>query len=296
MIHLKKILPNKLILLIFLFLISCNYKIEVDLIIHNGILYSLDDNNNIHEAIAIKNNKIIATGKNNQILNKFQSIKKMDLKGKAMYPGFIDAHCHFLAYGLQTEMVDLSSAKSFNEIIETLKKSDKTERKKWLIGYGWDQNQWKEKEWPNNKLLNVNFSNTNVVIYRIDGHALMANRTAIKNSKINFDTIIEGGHIEKINNEFTGIFIDNAMDLIVENIPKPNDISKKRALIKAQEDCFSLGLTTVDIAGLNKEDVDLIDRLQKTNELKIKVYAMLSDNQENFDYFIDSVGTPLKTE
>ena len=296
MIHLKKILPNKLILLIFLFLISCNYKIEVDLIIHNGILYSLDDNNNIHEAIAIKNNKIIATGKNNQILNKFQSIKKMDLKGKAMYPGFIDAHCHFLAYGLQTEMVDLSSAKSFNEIIETLKKSDKTERKKWLIGYGWDQNQWKEKEWPNNKLLNVNFSNTNVVIYRIDGHALMANRTAIKNSKINFDTIIEGGHIEKINNEFTGIFIDNAMDLIVENIPKPNDISKKRALIKAQEDCFSLGLTTVDIAGLNKEDVDLIDRLQKTNELKIKVYAMLSDNQENFDYFIDSVGTPLKTK
>ena len=129
MIHLKKILPNKLILLIFLFLISCNYKIKVDLIIHNGILYSLDDNNNIHEAIAIKNNKIIATGKNNQILNKFQSIKKMDLKGKAMYPGFIDAHCHFLAYGLQTEMVDLSTAKSFNEIIEILKKSDKTKGK-----------------------------------------------------------------------------------------------------------------------------------------------------------------------
>ena len=277
-------------------MISCNYKTEVDLIIHNGILYSLDDNNNIHEAIAIKNNKIIATGKNNQILNKFQSIKKIDLKGKAMYPGFIDAHCHFLAYGLQTEMVDLSSAKSFNEIIKILKKFDKTEREKWLIGYGWDQNQWKEKEWPNNKLLNVNFSNTNVVIYRIDGHALMANRAAIKNSKINFDTIIEGGYIEKINNEFTGIFIDNAMDLLVENIPKPNDISKKRALIKAQEDCFSLGLTTVDIAGLNKEDVDLIDRLQKTKELKIKVYAMLSDNQENFDYFIDSVGTPLKTE
>ena len=112
------------ILLIFLIicLSSCNNKIEVDLISHNGIIYSLDDNNNVYEATAFKNGKIIDIGKTHQILNKYQSKNKIDLKGKTAYPGFIDAHCHFLYYGLQLAMVDLSSAKSFEEIIEILKK------------------------------------------------------------------------------------------------------------------------------------------------------------------------------
>ena len=86
------------------------------------------------------------------------------------------------------------------------------------------------------------------------------------------------------------------MDLIMNNIPEPTQQNKKIALLKAQQKCISLGLTTVDIAGLNRSDIELIDKLQKTDELKIKVYAMLSDNQENFNYFIDSIGQPIKTD
>ena len=190
MMSLKK---NHSIRLILIFLIlgfnSCNNKIEVDLISHNGIIYSLDDNNNVFEATAFKNGKIIDIGKTHQILNKYQSKNKLDLQGKIAYPGFIDAHCHFLYYGLQLAMVDLSSANSFEEIIEILKKNNDKNDGDWLIGYGWDQNQWKDKNWPNNKLLNKNFNNINVVLNRIDGHAIMVNETAIKTAKVPTDTL-----------------------------------------------------------------------------------------------------------
>ena len=296
MIYLKKNHSNRLIL-IFLILgfNSCNNKIEVDLISHNGIIYSLDDNNNVFEATAFKNGKIIDIGKTHQILNKYQSKNKLDLQGKIAYPGFIDAHCHFLYYGLQLAMVDLSSANSFEEIIEILKKNNDKNDGDWLIGYGWDQNQWKDKNWPNNELLNKNFNNINVVLNRIDGHAIMVNETAIKTAKVPTDTVVSGGYIEKINGKVTGLFMDNAMSLILEKIPEANEEQKKKALLKAQQDCISLGLTTADIAGLNRKDIELINNLHKTGELKIKVYAMLSDNKENFHYFIDSIGKPLKT-
>ena len=296
MIYLKKNHSNRLIL-IFLILgfNSCNNKIEVDLISHNGIIYSLDDNNNVFEATAFKNGKIIDIGKTHQILNKYQSKNKLDLQGKIAYPGFIDAHCHFLYYGLQLAMVDLSSANSFEEIIEILKKNNDKNDGDWLIGYGWDQNQWKDKNWPNNELLNKNFNNINVVLNRIDGHAIMVNETAIKTAKVPIDTVVSGGYIEKINGKVTGLFMDNAMSLILEKIPEAKEEQKKKALLKAQQDCISLGLTTVDIAGLNRKDIELINNLHNTGELKIKVYAMLSDNKENFHYFIDSIGKPLKT-
>ena len=230
-----------------------------------------------------------------QILNKYSSTKTIDLKGLFAYPGFIDAHCHFLAYGLQQGMVDVSSAKSFQETIDILKKNIDKQNKNWLVGYGWDQNQWKDKNWPNNDLLNEHFKDLNIVLNRIDGHVIMANEMAIKTAKIALDTTIEGGYIEKIDKKITGLFVDNAMNLILEKIPKPDESSKKKALLKAQEDCISLGLTTVDIAGLNKEDIELIDKLHSSKELKIKVFAMLTDNENNFKYFLDTLAEPYKT-
>ena len=283
----------------FLLLISfsgCKNKIEADLISHNGAIYSLDDNNNIYEAIAVKNGKIIALGKNDQILNKYTSEKNIDLKGFTVFPGFIDAHCHFLEYGLQKNMVDVSDAQSFKETIELLKLNQDKVADNWLVGYGWDQNKWGDKNWSNNKLLNENFKNINVILKRIDGHVIMANQKAIQSLKIPIDTIILGGYIEKIDGIVTGLFVDNAMSLILDRLPESNEISKKKAILKAQSDCLAFGLTTIDIAGINKKDIDLLEKLHSTDELKIKVYAMLSNNEENFKFYIDSLGHPYKTK
>ena len=92
----------------------------------------------------------------------------------------------------------------------------------------------------------------------------MANKRAILTAKINPDTTIYGGHIEIINHELTGIFVDNAMDLILNHVPIPSEETNKKALITAQNTCFSLGLTTVDIAGLTKGSVELIDKLHNS--------------------------------
>ena len=292
----NKTLGYSIVLFFCLHTVSCISKTEIDLIAHNANLYSLNDNKDIFEAIAINNGKIIALGKNNQLLNKYKAKTVLDLEGKYVYPGFIDAHCHFLTYGLQQEMVDISKAKSFQEIIGILNDYQNQKQKDWIIGYGWDQNQWEDKKWPNNEILNTHFPNTCVVLNRIDGHAIMANNKAITTAKIPMDTVVSGGYIEKIEDSFTGLFIDNAMDLISSKIPSPNEAEKKSALLKAQQDCFSLGLTTVDIAGLNIVDIELIKKLHKTGELKMKIYAMLSDNIENFNYYVDSIGEPIKNE
>ena len=164
----------------------------------------------------------------------------------------------------------------------------------WLIGNGWDQNKWPNKKWPTNRALNDAFPNHNVVINRIDGHALMANEKAIVSSNINMDTTVFGGHIEIIEGKPTGIFVDNAMDLILNQIPEPSEELKKSRLLKLKK-LLAKGLTTVDIAGLIKEDIELIDKLHKTDELEIKTYIMLADNEENFQHYVFEKNAPLKS-
>ena len=284
------------IFIVICFLSGCISKENVELIIHNGKIYSLDVNEKIHEAMAIQNGKIISLGKNNQILNKYQSNHKIDLKGNVVYPGFIDAHCHLLSYGLQNQQVDLTTCQSFDEVISKLKKFIRENDTKWIIGNGWDQNNWPTKKWPTNEQLNKTFPNHNVVLNRIDGHALMANKKAILSSNINPDTNIYGGYIEIIDHELTGIFVDNAMDLILKHVPPVSEEANKKALITAQNTCFSLGLTTVDIAGLTKTSVELIDKLHNSEELKIKTYIMLTDNEENFNHYVHNMNGPVKTK
>ncbi len=283
------------ILFLTLSITGCISKDKVDLIIHNGKIYALDVNEKIHEALAVHNGKIISLGKNNQILNKYQSENKIDLKGNVVYPGFIDAHCHLLSYGLQKQQVNLSSCQSFEEVITKLKEFSKENNSKWIIGNGWDQNKWPSKKWPTNEKLNDAFPKHNVILNRIDGHALMANSMAINSSNVNPDTVIYGGHIEIINNQLTGIFVDNAMDLILNQVPLPSEEQNKKALITAQNKCFSLGLTTVDIAGLTKSNVELIRKLHDSEELKIKTYVMLTDNEENFNHYVYNMNGPIKT-
>ncbi len=272
---------------------SCIKTEEVDTIIHNAVIFSLNQENMIYESMAISDGKIIEIGKENQILNKYKSKIKIDLKKKFLYPGFIDAHCHFLQYGIQKQKINLENTNSFDEVIELLLKAKNSDSTSWIQGYGWDQNRWKNKNWPTNEKLNSIFPNQPIVLSRVDGHAIMVNHKAIEIANIPLDTSIDGGYIENIEGKHTGLFIDNAMDLVYSKMPEPTYDEKKKALLKAQEDCIAVGLTTVDIAGINYQDIELIKNLHKSGELKIRVYAMISDKKENFSYFLDTIGEPI---
>lgn len=266
---------------------SCADKKEnIDLLVYNALIYTVDSAFSTHEAMAINAGKIIAIDSNENLFKKYNYITSIDAENKPIYPGFIDAHCHFLGYGKSLQQVNLVGTKSFDEVLQKVVDFSKNNTSTWITGRGWDQNDWIIKEFPTNFELDSLFPNTPVYIRRIDGHAALANSKALALAKINSKTTVSGGEIIISNNIPTGILIDNAMELIDNIVPEFDLNTNTKALLDAQTNCFKVGLTTVDDAGLNKTDIELIDSLHKEGSLKIKIYAMLTDNQENFDYYL----------
>lgn len=266
---------------------ACYYTEKADILIHNAKIYSVDANFTIHEAMAIKNGKIIDIGPNNELKNRYESKRIIDAQLKPIYPGFIDAHCHFLWYGNTFNEVDLVGTKSWEEIIERIKAFESKNDNDWIIGRGWDQNDWENKEFPTNEKLNKLFPDKAVFLTRIDFHAAIANQTALDLAKINSESKIEGGVFQKIDGHLSGILIDNAISVLSEAIPKLSITQMKNALLKAQQMCFAKGLTTVDDAMLENEMVHVIDSLQQSGELKINVYGMLVPSDKNKEEFLE---------
>jgi predicted amidohydrolase YtcJ len=130
-----------------LLLISCFIFLKVfaqqkiDLLIYNATIYTVDENFSIKEAVAVNNGKIIATGAAKDLLEKYSAKEKIDVHGKFVYPGLIDAHAHFLEYGLDLQKVNLVGTTSWDEIIGKLKSYAEKNKEGWLTGSGWDQNE-----------------------------------------------------------------------------------------------------------------------------------------------------------
>jgi len=265
---------------------SFSQKQEVDLIVHNASIFTVDENFTKVSAFAIDKGKFIDIGKSDKILNAYTSASIIDADENYIYPGFNDGHSHFLGYGLWvTKYVNLVGTVSFRDVILHLVNHNNSYPGNWLLGRGWDQNDWEVKEFPTNDLLNKHFPDKPVVLTRIDGHAVIANDAALKLAGITAETKVDGGEVLVKNGKPTGVLIDNAAGRMKVAIPKFDEREKRQALITAQEDCFEEGLTSVTDAGLNKEDILLIKKLQDQGELKMRVYAMMSPTQENFDYF-----------
>lgn len=278
-------------LLLFALLSACSKQQQVDLIVHHAHVYTVDSTFRMAEAFAIKDGKFIAIGKNDSILQHYQATKTIDAQGKYIYPGFIDPHCHFYAYGKGINEVNLFGTKSFEEVVERVVQFRKDNPEKaWILGMGWDQNDWKRKEFPNNKQLDSLFPNIPIVLRRVDGHALLANQKALDLAKIYPQMLIEGGQILLENGiengKLTGVLIDNAMDFVTKVIPEPTAEQKKEFLFDAQKNCFSVGLTSIGEAGLDKNVIDLIDKCQKEKTLLMRIYAMISANKENLSYYL----------
>jgi predicted amidohydrolase YtcJ len=278
-------MKNLQLLLLFATIISCSKQEKAESIVINANVYTVNNNFDKIEAFAIKGGKIIGIGTNEEIKQNFATLKTIDAEGKTILPGFIDAHCHFIGMGLQQQKVDLTGTKSFKEVLYKISQFQNKNNVSFITGRGWDQNDWEVKEFPNKEMLDKIFPNTPVAIRRIDGHALLANQTAIDLAGVTVNTKAEGGFILKKDGKLTGVFVDGPMDLIGKIIPKPSKKELVQALKNAEKICFNLGLTTIDDAGLPKNAIKLIDSLQKSGELKMRIYAMVSVSDDNIDYF-----------
>ena len=278
---------KKLILIFLVVLTSCESLETVDLIVYNANIYTVDENLNKAEAVAIKEGKFVEVGTSKAIQNSYSANESLDAKGQTIVPGFIDAHCHFFGLGLAEQKVRLEGTKSYNEVINKLVTFQKEKNLSFITGRGWDQNDWDVKKLPTKDKLDSVFPDTPVAMRRVDGHAMLVNQAAIKLTSLDDNTQVEGGEIIKENGNLTGVLLDKAMRLIEDVIPEVTIEEAVLALKDAEKICFALGLTTVDDAGLSREAIQLIDSLQQIGELKIRVYAMARASKPNLDYYLN---------
>ena len=263
---------------------SCSQKSKVDLLVYNAQIYAVDSSFSMGEAMAVTDGKIVEVGTSDQLQSKYDPKEKIDAQGKFVYPGFIDAHAHFRSYGLGLQKANLVGTNSWEEILDTLKSFSKQVSEGWLIGRGWDQNDWAVKEFPTKEKLDSIFPDRPVFLTRVDGHAAIANQKALDLAGVKVGASLTGGEVVMKNGKLTGVLVDNAVDLVEDKIPGPNEPQLLEAYRDAEANCFAVGLTTIDDCGLSHEDVEYIQQLQQQGKLKMRLFVMLSDRKQNFDF------------
>ncbi len=282
-------MKNLLTLIILISLFSCKKveKIQVDTIVINANIYTVNASFDKAQAFAVRDGKFLEIGRNSDIEEKYDSHNIIDADGQTIIPGFIDAHCHFLGLGYNQQQVNLVGTKSFEDVVDSVVAFQKRNKVDYIYGRGWDQNDWLVKEFPTKKKLDSLFPDTPVVLERIDGHAIVSNQAALNLGKVTADSKIDGGEVVLKDGKPTGVLIDNAESFVMEHWPKRNRADIANALVTAEKVCFKYGLTTVDDAGLDRKAIEIIDSLQRANILKIRIYAMISASKENLDYYLN---------
>ena len=273
-------------ILVLISFASCQQKETVDALVINAKIYTVNSGFDKAEAFAIKDGKFLEVGSTKDIQKKYISENVIDANGKTIVPGFIDAHCHFLALGFNSQQVDLEETKSFDEIVNRVVEFSNANHSKYIMGRGWDQNDWENKEFPDNTLLNKLFPETPIVLTRIDGHAILCNQAALDLGNVTVNSKIDGGEVVVKDGELTGVLIDNAEGLVMNYWPKSTRNEIVNALLKSQDICFGYGLTTINDAGLDRKVIEIIDSLQQAGDLKMRVYAMVSGSPSNVDYYL----------
>ncbi|MGD0338914.1 MAG: amidohydrolase [Bacteroidota bacterium] len=265
-----------------------NSQTRVDLILTNGMVYTVDSDNTIAEAVAIKEHTIVAVGTTKDITKKYRSETTIDLKGKAVYPGFIDSHAHFVGIGTALMTLNLVGTQSPEEIgslvYEQIKKKGID---RWVRGRGWDQNNWTVKQFPTVEMLDKVAPETPVYLLRVDGHAVWVNSKVLNLAGITRDTEEpEGGTIVRNRKgEPTGIFIDNAIRLVESVLPPPTDDEITEAIQLAMQTCVRYGLTEIHDMGVTSQMIRLYKKLIDANSFPFRIYAAIDGPGETWEEY-----------
>lgn len=276
-----------LLFVLILNFIGCKNELKYDLVINNGWVLDLDSGTFLQQNIAIIDGKIIAMSN-----KKFSAHSQIDASGQYVYPGFIDAHCHFWGYASGLLAVDLVGTNSFEEVVERTKMfANEHPDLTFISGRGWDQNDWDNSEFPTKDSLDKWFPEIPVFLMRIDGHAALVNSQALQLAD-SLPEILPGGRVIYAQGEPTGLLIDNAVNLIPQ--PVLDKVAMRDALLKAEENCFAVGLTGLADAGLDKTSIDALADYYDEGDLRMPLYVMIRDNPADYLWFLQN--GPIKTD
>ena len=285
----NKIIHSLAILVWCAFISGCSRsKEKADLIVHNAHIYTVDAGFSIAQAFAVRDGRFVAVGSSSELMSKYEAPMIVDAEGKAIYPGFIDAHAHFYRYGLGLKVADLLGSESEEELVERVRlHHENNPDVAWILGRGWDQNLWESKEFPSREMLDSLFPDKPVLLTRIDGHAALANQKALDLGGITAKTEMIGGKVILRDGMPTGVLIDNAIQMVSRRVPEPTDSESRAALDLAQANCFEVGLTTVADAGLDRSTIELIARMHREGSLHMRIYAMVNPTVENRKHYFE---------
>lgn len=284
---------NKLLpLILFVVLISCSGKKPADLVITGGTIYTLDDAQPIVEAVVVNADTIVFAGTAKAAEEWVgDNTNVIDLAGKTMIPGFIEGHGHFMGVGFNELDLDLSGVKSFDEIVERVRiAASKAKPGEWILGRGWHQDKWDSKPadmvkgYPSHAQLSAVSPDNPVFLSHASGHMSLANAKAMEIagvnqlSKENLNKFGgEGGEIIRdANGNPTGLFNENAEDVIARFIPANDAERMGKAFDLATQTCLKNGITGFHDAGVGREVIDFYRIQYALGKLGVRMYVMVT--------------------
>jgi Predicted metal-dependent hydrolase with the TIM-barrel fold len=256
-----------------------------DMIVLNGRIYTVDDSRPIVRAFAVKNGRILFAGSEGEVRSLAGSQTKIvNAGGATVIPGMIDAHAHLAGLGSSLANANLAGSRTYAEAIaRVVDHSHGAKPGEWILGRGWDQNLWPEKQFPTHEALTRAFPNNPVVLTRIDGHALLANAMAMRAAKITAATRDpSGGRIIRLSdNSPTGVFVDNAESLISRAEPSPTRDQLTKEILSAISEANRWGLTGIDDPGEPHEIIDIYESLAKQGKYNLRNYVLVSGDSRH---------------
>src|SRR5438067_1612157 len=245
-----------------------------EIIFINGNIYTVNEKQLSAQAIAVKSDRIVFVGTNADA-ERFRGDKTriVDLAGKAVMPGFTDSHCHIFGIGEREMTLNLEGTNAREDFVAKVKERvAQTERDKWITGRGWIETFWKPPQFPTRADLDKIAPDNTVFLTRADGHAAVVNSAALKLANIDHHTPDPfGGQILKTNGDPNGILLDNAMDLVAKNIPKPTEAETEQALLKGTDREIKLGWCEIQNAGSELSDQEIIRRAYAARKVKLRM-------------------------
>lgn len=260
-----------------------------DLVVTHARIYTVDDSHPFVSAMAVREGRIQFVGSEREALQfRGPSTRVVDAGGQTVIPGMIDAHAHLFGLGTFLRNIDLTDTRSFDEIVNRVATQVKTAPSgRWMIGRGWDQNKWGDTRFPTHDALSRVSPNNPVVLERIDGHAVLANAAAMRAAGVTAATKDPaGGRIERgANGEPTGVFVDNAMELIDRVVPPLSHDEMRSATLAAVAEANKYGLVGLADAGEPRAVLDVFEELAKAGTFSLRVYAMVSDDSADIAHY-----------
>jgi predicted amidohydrolase YtcJ len=258
------------------------------IVLVGGDVKTMDPDHPHATAVAIAGTQIVAVGEDKAIRAMVgPTTKVIDLGGRTVTPGMVDAHCHLYGLGIDMENVSVRALPTEADTVKVVVDAAVTRpANEWLIGRGWDQNRWPGQQFPTKATLDA-ISDRPVMLKRIDGHAIWVNSIALKAAGITKDTKDPAGGkiVRDKTGEPTGVLVDNATDLVEAKVPEPDEAQRQRRIERAIDKAIATGITGVHEMGIDEATAEVYRKLDRTRTLPLRVYAYMSGDASKPERF-----------